>query len=243
MVQRNAEPLPSWIYYNEVELTMTFKPAQDDLYKKCLNQSNEVKPVMIWDHSTQNTRLNKCVLELILQSTDSYEIMPHLFYVVIYNHLPFLYRPIYTINDLESVLDAHPYEKFELQLSVDSFYDLDKLDLQKLEYVPYQEGMADLPLYMYFNQDMMRFYGTPSKYDIGTWKIYVNCTDGIDVVQSYFIINVFNNAPFPVVLTNESYYVGLDEKFSIYMSYYTFYFRDPDQDKLVYTAELLNRSL
>ena len=118
------------------------------------------------------------------------------------------------------------YKVFDFQFDSTTFIDR---DLDSLTYT-----CSELPDWLSFSPSTQRFYGTPTKTDLGKYSISVSAFDGFSTTSDNFELLVTNSPPISLNIDNQILKLGDSYDWQIPQKT----FIDPDGDVLIYKVKI-----
>jgi len=98
--------------------------------------------------------------------------------------------------------------------------------------------VSGLPLFLQFSGSNLRFYGTPSKNDLGIYPITIIASDGYKNVSETFVLTIQNQPPTCLPPGNVEMILGDDLDWQLPSN--TFY--DSNGDPLIYSLTMINET-
>ena len=99
-------------------------------------------------------------------------------------------------------------------------------------------SVNNLPNWLQFYPSSQKFLGTPTKYNLGTYRIQVFASDGYKNLSDSFTITIAKQRPLSTSTSNQNFTLGFNYDWSLPASS----FMDPDKDPLSFSAFAVNSS-
>lgn len=166
--------LPSWLLFDQKTIRFLGYPGKMDLIDNCVSgMVSLTDATLIKDKFLQpvNQLIQQCQINITMNVSDSIFTISAPFYLYIYNHAPYVNKPIYSQNN-SAVSDAlywHVGESYEFTFDSDCFLDKD-LPLDTISYYAYTDPEEPLPSFIKFNNKLRKFTGYPLTQ-------HIQCTD------------------------------------------------------------------
>jgi hypothetical protein len=93
-----------------------------------------------------------------------------------------------------------------------------------------------VPPFLQFSASNLKFYGTPTKIDLGNYSIQVEVSDGYKSIRQNFTFSISNSPPQVIAPDDQSFILGDNFDFSFPSNT----FSDKDGDALTYSATIFN---
>ena len=131
-------------------------------------------------------------------------------------------------NQFDYLVTTKINQRIDFQFDESTFYDPDG-DI--LSYKAY-----GVPPFLQFSASNLKFYGTPTKIDLGNYSIQVEVSDGYKSIRQNFTFSISNSPPQVIAPDDQSFILGDNFDFSFPSNT----FSDKDGDALTYSATIFN---
>ena len=212
MIENNQSRfLPSWLNFDITSLRLYGTPAINDIER-------------VSDGFNQTFIINVSAIDIVDQ------IASILFNLRVINKCPL-------VNSIDLDTQFKMIYPSYLKIGIDINFDIYSDTFQDPQGYPLTYSVSGLPDFLQFSAG--RFYGSPTKNDIGVFNIKVIASNGYSNTSNSFEISVQNHAPYLAEnITNQTFILG--KSFLFYIPENTI--MDPDNDTLIYSAFLLLNS-
>ena len=131
-------------------------------------------------------------------------------------------------NQWDSMVNPKINTRIDFQLERSSFIDPDGDSLTFKAF--------GVPSFLQFSESTLKFYGTPTKSDLGNYSIEIEVSDGYKSIRKNFTFTISNSPPQVIAPQDETFILGDNFDFSLPPNTFT----DKDGDTLTYRAVLYN---